>query len=348
MKNFRLFLTLLFALAAVIGLWTLTTREPAPEEVVLAPDRGVPENSYLQVRHRIRDPKGELLYEVAAERLDQYPDSETLVLDAPRLRWLDPAFENSSASARRGEIQDTQVVLNENVELLLDPPDYSPVQMRGGSLILDSGHERIYSDQAVVISQSHAVMRGIGLDYRLDGSGGRLEQEVKARQFPPDAQQPTQALLQKVLGEAFGVAHAQETPEDTLDLSADQMEWDAQKEVSVYHGNVRAKQGEMILLADRLTVISDDDRVQALHAEGNARWTQILDSGKPLRANAGSILYQIRQRKAIMKKNVDLRVDAHQFTGEEVVYLIDEERVQTPATRKPSERVRIRLKTDSD
>ena len=166
---------------------------------------------------------------------------------------------------------------------------------------------------------------------------GTLKQDVKVRQFPPDGQQPTQALLQKVLEEAFGVAHAQETPEDTLDLSADRMEWDAQKEVSVYHGNVRAKQGEMILLADRLTVISDNDRVQALHAEGNARWTQILDSGKPLRANAGSILYQIRQRKAVMKKNVDLRVDSHQFTGEEVVYLIDEERVQTPATRKPSE-----------
>ena len=57
MRNLRLFLTLLFALAAVIGLWTLTTREPAPEEVALAPDRGVPENSYLQVRHRIRDPE---------------------------------------------------------------------------------------------------------------------------------------------------------------------------------------------------------------------------------------------------------------------------------------------------
>ena len=348
MRNLRLLLALLLALAVVIGLWALTTREPAPEEVALAPDQGVPENSYLQVRHRIRDPKGELLYEVVAERLDQYPGSEILVLDAPRLHWLDPAFENSSASARHGEIRDAQVVLNENVELLLNPPDHSPVQMRGGSLILDSEHERVYSDQAVVVSQSHAVMRGIGLDYRLDGSGGRLEREVKVRQFPPDAQQPTQALLERVLGEAFGVAHAQETPEDTLDLSANRMEWDSQKEVSVYHGNVRAKQGEMVLLADRLTVVSDDDRAQALHAEGNARWTQTLGSGKPLRASAGSILYQIRQRKAILKKDVDLRVDAHQFTGEEVVYLIDEERVQTPATRKPSERVRIRLKTDSD
>ena len=126
------------------------------------------------------------------------------------------------------------------------------------------------------------------------------------------------------------------------------MEWDAQKEVSVYHGNVRATQGEMVLLADRLTVHAEGDRVQALHAEGNARWTQVLDSGKPLRANAGSIFYQIPQRKAILKKDVNLRVDSHHFTGSEVVYLIDEERVETPVTRKPSDRVRIRLKTDSD
>ena len=347
MKKFRLLLILLLAAALAVGLWALA-RMPAPQEAALTPDQETPENSYMQVRHRIRDLQGELLYEVAAERLDQYPDSQVLRLDLPRLHWLDPAYENSAASARHGEIREFQVVLNGDVELQLDPPEHSPTLMHGESLTLDSEHERVYSDQAVVVSQSHAVMRGVGLDYRLDGSGGQLERDVKVRQFPPDAQQPTQALLQKVLEEAFGVAHAQEPPEDTLDLSADRMEWDAQKEVSVYRGNVRAKQGEMILLADQLTVISDDDRVQALHAEGNARWTQILDSGKPLRANAGSILYQIRQRKAIMKKNVNLRVDAHQFTGEEVIYLIDEERVETPVTRKPSERVRIRLKTDSD
>ena len=280
--------------------------------------------------------------------MDQYPGSEILNLDTPRLHWLDPAFENSSASAQRGEIRETRVTLDENVELLLDPPDYSPVLMRGESLTLDAENGRVYSEQAVVLSQSHAVMRGIGLDYQLDGSGGQLQQDVQARQFPPSTKKPTQALLEKILDETFSAAHAADNSEETLDLSAERMEWDAQKEVSVYHGNVRATQGEMVLLADRLTVHAEGDRVQALHAEGNARWTQILDSGKPLRANAGSIFYQIPQRKATLKKDVNLRVDAHQFTGNEIVYLIDEERVETPVTRKPSERVRIRLKTDSD
>ena len=345
--NPRRLLTLLLALVVVIGLWSLT-RTPTPEGTVLAPDKGVPENSYLQVRHRIRDLKGELLYEVVAERLDQYPGSEILNLDAPHLHWLDPAFENSSASARHGEIRETQVTLDENVELLLDPPDYSPVLVRGESLTLDAENGRVYSEQAVVLSQSHAVMRGTGLDYQLDGSGGQLQQDVQARQFPPSTEKPTQALLEKILDETFSTAHAADNSEETLDLSAERMEWDAQKEVSVYHGNVRATQGEMVLLADRLTVHAEGDRVQALHAEGNARWTQVLDSGKPLRANAGSIFYQIPQRKAILKKDVNLRVDSHHFTGSEVVYLIDEERVETPVSRKPSERVRIRLKTDSD
>jgi len=345
--NFRLPLALLLALAVIIGLWILT-RGPAPEETALAPDLGVPENSYLQVRHRIRDLKGELLYEVAAERLDQYSGSETLSLDTPRLHWLDPAFKNSSASARHGEIRETQVTLDENVELLLDPPDYSPVLVRSESLTLDAENGRVYSEQAVVLSQSHAVMRGTGLDYQLDGSGGQLQQDVQARQFPPSMEKPTQALLEKILKEAFGTAHAADNSAETLDLSAERMEWDAQKEVSVYHGDVRATQGDMVLLADQLTVHSEGDRVQALHAEGNARWTQTLDSGKPLRASAGSIFYQIPQRKAILKEGVKLRVDAHQVTGHEIVYLIDEEREETPTTRKPSDRVRIHLKTDSD
>ena len=347
MKELRLLLILLLAAAFVVGLWTLA-RMPSPEDTAQALDRKIPENSYLQVRHRIRDLQGELLYEVAAEQLDQYPESRVLRLDLPRLHWLNPAYENSTASAQHGEIREFQVILSGNVELQLTPPDHPPALMRGESLTLDAEHERVYSDQPVVVSQSHAVMRGVGLDYRLDGSGGQLRQDVKVRRFPPDTQAPTQVLLQKVLEEAFGVAHAQETPEETLDLSAERMEWDAQREVSVYHGNVRAVQGEMILLADQVAVHSDDDRVQALHAEGNARWTQTLDSGKLLNASAGSIYYQIRQRKAILKRNVDLRIDAHQFTGEEVVYLIDEERIETPASRKPSERIRIRLKTDSD
>ena len=345
--NLRQLLTLLLTLVVAAGLWILS-EIPTPEETVRASNEGVPENSYLQVRHRIRDLKGELLYEVIAKRLDQYPGSETLSLDTPHLRWLDPAFENSSASARHGEIRETQVILDENVELLLDPPDHSPVLMRGKSLTLDAEHGRVYSEQAVVLSQSHAVMRGIGLDYQLDGSGGQLQQGVQVRQFPPSTKEPTQALLEKILDETFSTAHAADDSEETLDLSAERMEWDSQKEVSVYHGNVRATQGDMVLLADRLTVHAEGDRVQALHAEGNARWTQTLDSGKPLRANAGSIIYQIPKRKMILRENVDLDIDAHRFTGSEIVYLLDEERVETPAARKPSERVRIRLKTDSD
>lgn len=347
MTRRRLPPTLLLILTVVIGLWVLA-RGPAPEEASLAPDRAIPENSYLQVRHQIRDLKGALLYEITAKRLDQYPGSETLKLDTPQLRWLDPAFENSSASARHGEIREAQVVLDKNVELLLASPNASPVLMRGESLILDATHGRIYSEQAVVLSQSHVVMRGIGLDFQLDGSGGQLQQDVQTRQFPPSTKKPTQALLENILVEAFSTAHAEDDSAETLDLSAERIEWDTQKEVSVYHGNVHAAQGDMVLLADRLTVHSESDQIQALHAEGNARWTQTLDSGKPLRARAGSILYQIRQRKATLKENVDLRVDAHQFTGNEIVYLIDEERVETPPPRKPSDqRIKIRLKTDS-
>lgn len=347
MMNLRRLLTLLLALVVAAGLWVLPP-PPPPEEAARGPDRGIPENSYLQVRHRIRDLRGELLYEVAAERLDQYPGSETLIIGTPRLHWLDPAFGNSSASARRGEIRKTQVVLDESVELMLDPPGYSPVLMRSRSLTLDAEKEQAYSKQAVVLSQSHAVMRGIGLDYRLDGSGGRLRHDVRARQFPPFAAKPTQALLEIILEEVFSVAYAADISAEALDLSAEWMEWDAQKGTSVYHGNVRATQGDMTLLADRLTVHAEGDRVQALHAEGNARWSQVLGSGKSLRASAGSIHYQIPQRKATLKKGVELRVGATQVTGDEIIYLIDEERVETPTARKPSERVRIRLKTGSD
>ena len=346
MLNLRLPLILLLLLAAIITLWSLS-RLSTPERPGETLAQEIPENSYMQVRHRIRDLQGELLYEVAAKQLDQYVDSQVLNLDEPQIRWLNPAFRNSSASARHGKIQEHKVTLNGDVELLLDPPEHSPALMRGSSLTLDAEHGRIYSAQAVVVSQTHSVMRGVGLDYRLDGSGGRLDRNVQVRQFPPSAQEPTQTLLKSILEEAFSTAHAEEGAKDTLDLSADRMEWDAQKKVSVYYGDVRATQGDMVLTADKLTVHSKDARVHTLQAEGDARWAQTLDSGKPLRARAGSILYQITQRKAILKSDVSMRVGEHQFTGDQVTYLLDEERIETPAAKKPSERIRIKLRTDS-
>ena len=339
----RLALALLLP-AAVAALWYLV-HVPRPGEPVRAFDREVPENSYMQARYRMRDSQGELLYEVATARLDQFAESRILSLDRPRLRWLNPDFRNSSASARSGKIEKFRVTLIEDVMLRLTSLEHSPALIRSDFLVLDEEGRRIHTDQAVVVSQAHSVLRGTGLNYQVDGSGGRLD-DVHVRQIPSSRQKPTQMLLERILEEAFSAAYAEE--EDALDLTAERMEWDAQEKTSVYYGDVRATQGDMTLTADKLTVHSDGAKVQSLHAEGNAHWTQTLGSGKPLRADAGSISYQVSTRKVVLKQDVDLRVGAHQFTGEEVTYLLDEERLETPVAGEPSERVHLRLDMGSE
>ena len=218
-----------------------------------------------------------------------------------------------------------------------------PVLFRSQSLALDAEQGRLHSKAIVAISRGTAAMRGKGLEYRLDGLGGKLREDVQVRQFPAVGQPPTQTLLRQILEKTFGAAHAK--GDETLDLTADRMEWDTRRKVSIYYGNVRASQDSMLLTADQLTVRATDDRVETLHAEGNAHWNQTLASGKPVHAQARSILYRLRERTAILDGTVRLQSGEHRFTGNRVTYLVDEERIQTPAAQRPHERIRLRLNT---
>ena len=338
-------LLILPGLAVVATLWALD-HSPSLDLPATAWAEEIPENSYMRVRHRLRDPNGELLYEVAAQQLDQHLHRAALLLDRPRIRWLDPAWRNSQAQARHGEILKRQVALRGDVEFLLETPQQEPALIQGQSLTLDAEQERVYSEETVAISRGTAVMHGKGLEYWLDGSGGNLRENVQVRRFPAAQQPLTRTLLRQILSGAISTAHAREN--DALDLTADRMEWDARRKVSVYYGNVRALQGDMVLTSDQLTVRAKDDRVEVLHAEGNARWNQTLTSGRPLQARAHSILYRVRERKAILDGAVNLQSGEGHFTGNRVTYLLDEERIETPQAQHADERVRLRLNTSDE
>ena len=343
-----LLLALLAASAALLLLWGGDGGEaPAPAPV----GRVDADSSYERVRYRVRGPEGRLRYEIRAGELDQYLGSRRVRLTRPQLRWLRPGFRDSRATARRGEIREPEIRLQEAVEILLVAPGRTPALIRSPDLTLDMRAERLRTARPVALGDAGAVLRGTGLDYDLAAGTGRLESAVRSRRYPRPGGSDYRALLARILSFPLAAARAagEEAPatpdaEAPLDLSADRVEWDRARRVAVYRGRVRAAQGSLRLSADRLTVRLDAaDAVRELHAEGGGRWEQTLASGQALRAQAESIRYLPQERRAVLERAVRLDSGGHEFRGARLVYLLDEERVETPADAGGG-RVRLRLR----
>ena len=341
---------LLLALLAVSAAGLLLLRgdgdgAPAPAPV----GRVDADSSYERVRYRVRGPEGRLQYEIRAGGIDQYLGERRVQLARPQLRWLRDGFRNSWATARRGELREPEIRLQEAVEILLVAPERAPALIRSPDLTLDLRAERLRTARPVTVGDAGAVLRGTGLDYDLAAGTGRLERAVRSRRYPRPVGSDYRALLARILSFPLTAARAAEdapAPADAdapLDLSADRVEWDHARRVAVYRGRVRAAQGSLRLRADRLTVRLDEaDAVRELHAEGGGRWEQTLASGRALRAQAESIRYLPQERRAVLERAVRLDSGGHEFRGARLVYLLDEERVETPAGA--DERVRLRLR----
>ena len=343
-----LLLALLAASAALLLLLGGDGGEaPAPAPV----GRVDADSSYERVRYRVRGPEGRLRYEIRAGELDQYLGSRRVQLTRPQLRWLRPGFRDSRATARRGEIREPEIRLQEAVEILLVAPGRAPALIRSPDLTLDMRAERLRTARPVAVGDAGAVLRGTGLDYDLAAGTGQLEGAVRSRRYPRPGGSDYRSLLARILSFPLAPARAaEEAPaapdaDAPLDLSADRVEWDRSRRVAVYRGRVRAAQGSLRLSADRLTVRLDAaDAVRELHAEGGGRWKQTLASGRELRAQAESIRYLPQERRAVLERRVRLDSGGHEFQGARLVYLLDEERVETPADG--GGRVRLRLRPD--
>ncbi len=340
-----LLLGVLLASSAVL-LWSLRDAAPPPPQLGDA----AADNSFSQVSYQMRDAQGLPVYRIFAEQLDQFSESQQVLLQQPHLAWLSHGYENSWGKAERGVIRQSTLELREAVTLMVERPNGSPALLQGASLVLEPDEDRIHSTQEVILSSPQTTMRGTGLEYWMARGGGRLHKDVLTRHFSTLLDSPSYPLLRQIAEAGFSAAHAADDTGD-LEVSADQIEWDINKKIYVYRGNVRAMRDTLVLAADTLSVFSEDGKVQRLLAEGDATWTQRLDSGDPMHATAEQISYEISHRKVVLKQQVELRSGDVEFAGDKVIWLLDENRIAAGATpgdqgKQKRQRVRIRLNTD--
>lgn len=127
-------------------------------------------------------------------------------------------------------------------------------------------------------------------------------------------------------------AFVQALPEDSqqeIHIASDQASLDRQKGLIVYTGNVKMQQGTLSIEAEKITLTRTEQGLQKIVAIGSpARYEQILekDEAKTF-AYGNTIIYQAVRKELTLLKNAGLEKQGNLFSGEKIVYLINEQRV---------------------
>jgi lipopolysaccharide export system protein LptA len=114
-----------------------------------------------------------------------------------------------------------------------------------------------------------------------------------------------------------------------IHVEADRMESDQQGGAVIFVGNVEARQGEMLITGDRMTVNyqkndnsdSQSKNIESLVASGNIKLTR-----QDWIATGDQLEYRSEERKVVLTGNTKVWQDNNMVSGERVVLYLDEGR----------------------
>lgn len=127
-------------------------------------------------------------------------------------------------------------------------------------------------------------------------------------------------------------------PEDTkqeMVILSDRAEIDRKTGIVIYEGHVVLTQGTLRIESDRLTIIRNGNSLEKAIAEGEpARYQQQVTADKPLtRASGKRIDYLAADRQVTVKGNAVLEQEGNLFSGDRLLYDINEETVTGSGAR---------------
>jgi len=117
-----------------------------------------------------------------------------------------------------------------------------------------------------------------------------------------------------------------------LDVSSERMTFDSKKRIFIFEEKVRVLRCAMIILCDRLQVINDasDKNIEQIIATGNVRFQQGMRAAVAERAD----YFESAQKLILTGKPRVWDTQEHdELTGEEIVLLLQEEKVLVKQAR---------------
>lgn len=142
-----------------------------------------------------------------------------------------------------------------------------------------------------------------------------------------------------------GLLLAQEPLREPISVEADQLEMNSESGLSTYKGNVEMRQGSMLLRADSVVLHSKGSDLQVAIANGKPVYLERTDpkSGELLKANAIHMEYRISEGLLEMKQDAHLWRGKDEFSGDHIIYELDNRVVRAFGEKNGKEDGRVRV-----
>ncbi len=126
-------------------------------------------------------------------------------------------------------------------------------------------------------------------------------------------------------------------PEDAgqpIQINSDSAELDENKNLAVYHGNVRMEQGTMQVTADTMTIELKDQLVVRISAQGDrAHYQQRFKADESMVfADANTITYFTQEERIQLEGRAYLTQNQNEFSGDLINYNIRDGKVDAQGT----------------
>ncbi len=104
-------------------------------------------------------------------------------------------------------------------------------------------------------------------------------------------------------------------------IDADHMQMNINSGKSVYTGNVKVSQGELVLTGDKVILKSSDEEVERLTVLGKpARYNHVTEAGETIKAQSEHMVYIASQNKLIMTINAQLQQAELKLSSQKITY----------------------------
>ena len=110
-------------------------------------------------------------------------------------------------------------------------------------------------------------------------------------------------------------------PLQKIHVSADHMQLNIETGYSVYTGNVKISQGELVLTGDKVTLKSDKEEIERMTVTGKpARYNHVTEKGETIEAESESMVYTASEHNLVMKGNAKLQQTDHMVASQLITY----------------------------
>lgn len=194
LETLTAYLPVLLMLLLALGTWWLVKNTPTPEtDRPEPPPRHEPDYTMNDFSVQRFGVDGAMRVQIDGQRMRHYPDSDTLEIDAPRIRAIGPLGQVTVASAHRALANGdgSEVQLLGQARVVREAGAQRPaIEFSGEFLHAFLTTERVRSHLPVVVRQGTSEVRADGVEYDHLARIVDLKGRVRATFSPPARNAP--------------------------------------------------------------------------------------------------------------------------------------------------------------